>query len=344
MSTEPSAKMTPSRRAVLQASLAAALTAVAGSAKAATPFFKLYMMIPNNQPARMVWGTLAAAQMSRIGIDVVSSFAPFTGDRAAAREGRRQDPCRWRLGLLSRALPGTRRSSRRRTPCSAARKCRPTARISTTSTTRRSTARCDAVDSSLDEADRLKAYHDFEKRWYDIQPMTILFYPQDVVAVNPKLKGFDRHHLQPDLLSAARALDDRGRRGRRHGGLRVLAAAEPAHPDVSIGYSDSILRPRLQPLYEYKSWENKKLVPALATGHTMSADGKHWVVTLRQGVKWHSGEEFTAEDVKFTWDTMMNKAYGSQLQAICARVFGDQSAYKVTGKHEITVDLPTYSI
>src|SRR6478672_8095263 len=78
MSTESSAKMTPSRRAVLQASLATALTAVAGSAKAATPFFKLYLMIPNNQPARMIWGTLAAQQMSRIGIDVVSSFVPVS--------------------------------------------------------------------------------------------------------------------------------------------------------------------------------------------------------------------------------------------------------------------------
>ena len=54
-----------------------------------------------------------------------------------------------------------------------------------------------AVDSSLNEADRLKVYHDFEKRWYDIQPMTILFYPQDVVAVNPKLKGFDATTYTP---------------------------------------------------------------------------------------------------------------------------------------------------
>jgi peptide/nickel transport system substrate-binding protein len=60
-------------------------------------------------------------------------------------------------------------------------------------------------------------------------------------------------------------------------------------------------------------------------------------------VKWHSGEEFTAADVKFTWDTIFNKAYGSQFQATCARVFGEPSAYKVTGKYEITVDLPAYS-
>src|SRR5205823_2090481 len=79
-------------------------------------------------------------------------------------------------------------------------------------------------------------------------------------------------------------------------------------------------------LYEYRSWQDKTLIPALAAGHTMSDDGKHWVVTLRQGVKWHSGEELTAADVKFTWDIILNKGYGSPLQATCARVFGDANA------------------
>ena len=80
----------------------------------------------------------------------------------------------------------------------------------------------------------------------------------------------------------------------------------------SIGYSDSnVFGPAYNRLYEYRSWQDKTLIPSLASGHTMSDDGKHWVVMLRQGVKWHSGEEFTAADVKFTWDTMMNKAYGA---------------------------------
>src|ERR1700735_3176545 len=51
--------------------------AVIRSARAAPPFFKLYMMIPNNQPARMIWGTLAAQQMSKLGIDVISSYVDF---------------------------------------------------------------------------------------------------------------------------------------------------------------------------------------------------------------------------------------------------------------------------
>src|SRR5579863_9209141 len=54
-----------------------AAPAVIRSARAAAPFFKLYLMIPNNQPARMIWGTLAAQQMSKLGIDVISSYVDF---------------------------------------------------------------------------------------------------------------------------------------------------------------------------------------------------------------------------------------------------------------------------
>ena len=78
--------------------------AVIRSANAAPPFFKLYMMIPNNQPARMIWGTLAAQQMSKLGIDVVSSYVRFPSHRFAPHQGRRQDPSGWRLGLISGTL------------------------------------------------------------------------------------------------------------------------------------------------------------------------------------------------------------------------------------------------
>jgi len=201
-----------------------------------------------------------------------------------------------------------------------------------------------AVANSLKDADRLKAYHEFEKRWYDIQPMTILFYPQDVIAVNPKLSGFDATTYNPIFYPQPEHWKIEGAGADATAAFASWPAPSSLIPMYTIGYHESnIFGPPYNRLYEYKSWEDKTLVPALATGHTMSDDGKHWVVTLRQGVKWHSGEEFTAADVKFTWDVMMNKAYGSQMQATLARVFGDQSAYKVTGKYEITVDLPAYS-
>ncbi len=43
-------------------------------------------------------------------------------------------------------------------------------------------------------------------------------------------------------------------------------------------------------------------IPWLATEASANADATTWTVTLRDDVTWHDGEEFTAEDVAFTYD------------------------------------------
>lgn len=43
-------------------------------------------------------------------------------------------------------------------------------------------------------------------------------------------------------------------------------------------------------------------IPWLATEATASSDATTWTVTLSDDVTWHDGEEFTAEDVAFTYD------------------------------------------
>lgn len=43
-------------------------------------------------------------------------------------------------------------------------------------------------------------------------------------------------------------------------------------------------------------------IPWLATEASASSDARTWTVTLRDGVTWHDGEEFTAEDVAFTYE------------------------------------------
>ncbi len=43
-------------------------------------------------------------------------------------------------------------------------------------------------------------------------------------------------------------------------------------------------------------------IPWLATEASASLDARTWTVTLRDGVTWHDGEEFTAEDVAFTYE------------------------------------------
>jgi ABC-type transport system substrate-binding protein len=175
--------------------------------------------------------------------------------------------------------------------------------------------------------------------------MTILFYPEDAIAVNPRLKGFNGTTFNPVFYPQPEKWTTEG------GGTNASAAFASWAPPMSLipmytnGYNESnIFGPIYDRLYDHENWEAKKLVPSLATGHTISDAGRHWVITLRQGVTWHSGEEFTAEDVKFTWDTFFTKAYGSPIQAAAAEVLGGPDSYKITGKHEITVDLPQYNI
>jgi peptide/nickel transport system substrate-binding protein len=51
-------------------------------------------------------------------------------------------------------------------------------------------------------------------------------------------------------------------------------------------------------------------VPTVENGG-ISADGLTWKVTLREGVTWHDGQPFTAEDVKFTLELLMNPDFRS---------------------------------
>jgi len=52
----------------------------------------------------------------------------------------------------------------------------------------------------------------------------------------------------------------------------------------------------------------QSIVPDLATSWSWSEDGTELSLPLRQGVKWHDGKPFTAQDVKCTWDLLMDAA------------------------------------
>src|SRR5713101_4586127 len=52
----------------------------------------------------------------------------------------------------------------------------------------------------------------------------------------------------------------------------------------------------------------KSIVPDLATSWSWNEEGTELTLPLRQGVKWHDGKPFTAQDVKCTWDLLTGKA------------------------------------
>src|SRR5262249_11236943 len=48
--------------------------------------------------------------------------------------------------------------------------------------------------------------------------------------------------------------------------------------------------------------------PDLATAWSLSEEGTQLTFLLRDGVRWHDGEPFTAKDVKCTWDLLTGQS------------------------------------
>lgn len=86
--------------------------------------------------------------------------------------------------------------------------------------------------------------------------------------------------------------------------LNAALQTPSAYPSiVSLTIFDGLTR--IDPEKEYKP------APALATSWEASADGLTYTFKLRSGVKWHDGQPFNADDVKFTYDMVRNPASGA---------------------------------
>jgi len=55
--------------------------------------------------------------------------------------------------------------------------------------------------------------------------------------------------------------------------------------------------------------------PDLAEKWDVSADGLTWTFNLRKDVKWHDGQPFTADDVKYTFDTIQKPETNTRLRS-----------------------------
>jgi peptide/nickel transport system substrate-binding protein len=56
--------------------------------------------------------------------------------------------------------------------------------------------------------------------------------------------------------------------------------------------------------------DNFNVIPELATEWSVSDDGKTWTFKLRDGVKFHSGKDFTSADVVYTFKRLLDPAQG----------------------------------
>ena len=99
----------------------------------------------------------------------------------------------------------------------------------------------------------------------------------------------------------------------RRGGTFISAKTTEA-PSLDPIMEQALSRQRIDPLFYNRMVEwgfDGKLEPALAESWTTSADGKTWTFKLRRGVKFHNGRELTSDDVKFTYERILDPKVGS---------------------------------
>ena len=83
----------------------------------------------------------------------------------------------------------------------------------------------------------------------------------------------------------------------------------------------------------------QSIVPDLATSWSWNEEGTELTLPLRQGVTWHDGRPFTAEDVRCTWDLLTGKS--SEKLRVNPRKSWYRNLQEVTtnGDYEVTFHL-----
>jgi peptide/nickel transport system substrate-binding protein len=99
----------------------------------------------------------------------------------------------------------------------------------------------------------------------------------------------------------------------RTGGT-FLSAKTTEAPSLDTILEQAASRQRIDVLFYNRLVEwgsDGKIEPVLAESWTTSPDGRMWTFKLRRGVKFHHGRELVADDIKFTYDRVMDASVGS---------------------------------
>ena len=90
----------------------------------------------------------------------------------------------------------------------------------------------------------------------------------------------------------------------------VIVYGSPNQPNTldPLTAPDIVSRSMIEMIFDglVAADDKSQLHGDLATSWEVSPDGKEWTFALRHGVLWHDGTEFTADDVKFTYDTVLD--------------------------------------
>ena len=200
------------------------------------------------------------------------------------------------------------------------------------------------IKETTDEATRLQYVKEWQKLAYDEQPTATILYTREVVAFDPTaLEGepFEAYHypawsraknwkLNPSTTQTSIVLAQTG-----------PAPEEGLNPLLTTSYYDLTVYDNVfDGLAEREDCVEKKMIPALATSWEVASDEKTWTVHLREGVTWHDGVAFTADDVKFTFDSYMNDEVASPIGAFIKEIIGSPDNVEIVDPKTVVFNLP----
>ena len=92
-------------------------------------------------------------------------------------------------------------------------------------------------------------------------------------------------------------------------------------------------------LVTYRGDDLDNFYPSLATSWDVSEDSKTWTFNLREGVKFSNGNDFTAEDVKYSFDRVLKMNSPESGVAWILKQSIDLNSTKVIDDYTIQIDL-----
>jgi ABC-type transport system substrate-binding protein len=203
---------------------------------------------------------------------------------------------------------------------------------------------CELIKVTVDKNQRLEYVKEWQKLAFEELPSITLHYDKEVVCFDPTaLQGdpfeilhypvwpaVERWQLNPSTSQDTIVLAQTG-----------PAPEEGLIPWVSTSYYDlTVYGAVFDSLTKTKDLETLDIIPGLATEWTVADDDKTWTVKLRQGVKWHDGVEFTAEDVKFTYTAAMSEELASNTGAFVSQIIGSPDNIEIIDNYTLKFNLP----
>ena len=203
---------------------------------------------------------------------------------------------------------------------------------------------CKLIKETVDPDQLLQYVKEWQQLGHSEQPSITIKYDQEALVFDPiALMGdlFEILHYPVWPRVAEWELNPQTTQD-----TIVLAQTGPAPEEglnnwVSTSYYDlNVFGVVFDCLTRRENLETLDLIPSLATSWEVADDDKTWTFNLRQGVKWHDGVEFTAEDVKFTYSAAMADDLASNQGAFVKEIIGSADNIEIVDNYTIKFHLP----